>query len=190
MHGRRPALSAAAEFRRKSQSVLLVNRGQLLAKPRRPRKPQNPHRPHLVVGCSRRSRRRRHFFIYGDAPMIHTPQPTGCRCHDHASAPARLAGYIDASGNFQEGANPDPSYGGTLQQPPDAVLGPVDPRTGQYYFVAGANPGSTTPIFPQSGAPHPIPSWYWAVAAALAFWILIESIDTRREDPAAPRRRG
>jgi len=38
---------------------------------------------------------------------------------------AGLTGYIDATGNYQDGTNPDPTYGGTVA-PPDYVQGPAN----------------------------------------------------------------
>jgi hypothetical protein len=34
-----------------------------------------------------------------------------CNCPGKVN---RLAGYLDASGNYQDGTNPDPTYGGTV----------------------------------------------------------------------------
>jgi hypothetical protein len=43
---------------------------------------------------------------------------------------ARLRGYIDAGGTYQDGANPDPTYGGTVPPPS---------------YVPAGNPGDYAP---------------------------------------------
>jgi hypothetical protein len=91
-----------------------------------------------------------------------------CPCQLRARSRARLAGYLDANGNFQDGPNPDPSYGATLTSPPDAVLGPID-AGGQYASVYGAQPNATTPLFPQAPS-SPAAPWSgtaWAIVAAV-----------------------
>lgn len=89
---------------------------------------------------------------------------------------ARLSGYIDDSGNYQEGANPDPSYGGTLQNPPDAVLGPIDPATGQYTSVYGAQPNTSTPLFPIANASPDLPAAAAKPAASGYGWLIIAAV--------------
>jgi hypothetical protein len=107
----------------------------------------------------------------------------------------RLGGYIDAAGDYQIGNNPDPSYGGVLTAAPDAVLGPIG-FDGQYMSVTGANPNSSTPIFPQgsfgqgdqaSATPVKSPSWTWILAAGVIAFIAIDVFTDLQ--PARGRRR-
>ncbi len=91
-------------------------------------------------------------------------------------------------------------HGGLGDVQPDAVLGPVDPITGQYTSVYGANPGTTTPIFYQapSGYEPPAPAqtagfsldwkslnWGYVAATAAVTLLLIRELDR----PQGRRRR-
>lgn len=97
--------------------------------------------------------------------------PAPCACDRLAPSRGRLSGFLDSSGTYQDGTNPDPSYGGTLQNPPDAVLGPIDPATGQYTSVYGAQPNTTTPVFPiattTADKPQAAASFGWLIVAAV-----------------------
>lgn len=96
---------------------------------------------------------------------------------------ARLSGFIDDSGSYQEGTNPDPSYGATLQNPPDAVLGPIDPATGQYTTVYGAQPNTSTPLFPIASsspvAKTPAAGYGWLIIAGVAALAVFSVTDSR-----------
>jgi hypothetical protein len=110
-----------------------------------------------------------------------------CPCQARARSRARIAGYLDASGTYQDGTNPDPSYGGTLNNPPDAVLGPVDPASGQYGSVYGAQPNTSTPLFPIAGSSANSPAllsrtgWFIVAAVgAVAVYSVLDSPKGRR----------
>jgi hypothetical protein len=48
--------------------------------------------------------------------------------HERRDQRARLAGYLDAGGNYQDGTNPDPTYGGTVL-PGDPITAQPPPST-------------------------------------------------------------
>jgi hypothetical protein len=63
-----------------------------------------------------------------------------CACHR-----PRLAGYLDTSGNYQSGTNPDPTYGGTVTAPdylPQDAIG--QPFSDPYAPGGSLNPAAAS----------------------------------------------
>jgi hypothetical protein len=91
-----------------------------------------------------------------------------CPCSTNKrKPPRRLAGYLDSSGNYQDGTNPDPTYGGTI---PAADIAPpaYAPQAG--YDALGRL--ITPAITPATTAPAL--STTWILGAALAAFVVAE----------------
>jgi len=102
-----------------------------------------------------------------------TPPAAPCACHR-----PRLAGYLDAAGEYQAGTNPDPTYGGTTIAPDYLPAGAI----GQPY----SDPYAPGQALNQAAAPR---DWTQIVVIALLGLIALDAGGAIVDRFAGPKRK-